>query len=122
MKIAFASTDNKHVNEHFGWCKCFFMYELYEDGYRFIEAIDTSREHTEENEKLVYKIASVLEAKLLYVAQIGPHASQLVQQAGIFTMRSSHENELIEDVLESLLKLKNTQPPLWMQRLLNTYM
>ena len=31
MKIAFASTDNIHVNQHFGWCKEFYIYEIVED-------------------------------------------------------------------------------------------
>lgn len=119
MKIAFASTDNLLVNEHFGWCKCFYMYELNEHSYTFVKAIDASQELSEEGEKLGYKIACVKEAQILYVAQIGPRASMLVKNAGIFAMKASKEDESIQEVLDALLKLKNTNPPLWMQRLLH---
>lgn len=95
------------------------MYELLKESYRFVKTIDASQELSEEGEKLAYKIECVHEAQILYVAQIGPRASQLVKQAGIFAMRSTHENETINEVLDTLLHLKNTHPPLWMQRLLH---
>lgn len=119
MNIAFASTDNLLVNEHFGWCKCFYMYELNNDGYTFLKAIDASAELSDEGEKLGYKIECVKEAQILYVAQIGPKASMLVKNARIFAMRATKENESIKEVLESLLKLLKNNPPLWMQRLLH---
>lgn len=119
MKIAFASTDNLLVNEHFGWCKCFYLYELNDHSYTFLKAIDASAKLTDESEKLGYKIDCIKEAQILYVAQIGPTASMLVKNSGIFAMRATKENESIKEVLESLLKLKNNNPPLWMQRLLH---
>ena len=119
MKIAFASTDNLLVNDHFGWCKCFYMYEIKDDSYTFLKAIDASAELSDESEKLGYKIECVKEAQILYVAQIGPKASTLVRNAGIFAMRATKEDESIKEVLESLLKLLKNNPPLWMQRLLH---
>ncbi|MDD2382707.1 MAG: NifB/NifX family molybdenum-iron cluster-binding protein [Sulfurospirillaceae bacterium] len=119
MKIAFASTDNLLVNEHFGWCKCFYMYELENDSFTFLQSIDASAELSDESEKLSYKINCVKDAHILYVAQIGPKASMLVKNAGIFAMRATKEDESIKEVLESLLKLTKNNPPLWMQRLLH---
>ena len=48
MKIAFASTDNIHVNQHFGWCKEFYIYEILEDSFNFIKSIDSSIEISDE--------------------------------------------------------------------------
>lgn len=95
------------------------MYELNNDGYTFLKAIDASAELSDEGEKLGYKIECVKEAQILYVAQIGPKASMLVKNAGIFAMRATKEDESINEVLESLLKLLKNNPPLWMQRLLH---
>lgn len=119
MKIAFASTDNLHVNDHFGWCKCFYMYELYNDSFSFLKTLPSPNEHSEEGDKLAYKIACLEDANILCASHIGPRASLLVKGSGIFVLKSEKENERIEDVLNTLLRLKNTQPPLWMQRFLH---
>ena len=119
MKIAFASKDGTLIDEHFGWCKCFYMYDLLEDSFVFVKAIDSTQELQEEGEKLAYKIGCIEEAKILCVSHIGPRASTLVKNAGIFVIKANSENDTIEDALLNLLKLKNTNPPLWMQRLLS---
>lgn len=119
MKIAFASTDNLHVNDHFGWCKCFYMYELHNDAFSFLKTLPSPNEHSEEGDKLAYKIACLEDANILCASHIGPRASLLVKGSGIFVLKSEKENERIEEVLNTLLRLKNTQPPLWMQRFLH---
>ena len=119
MKIAFASNDNIHINEHFGWCKCFYMYEIKDDTFTFLKAIDSSLEVSEEGEKLGYKISCIEEAQILCVSHIGPRASTLVKSAGIFVIKASSEEEMIETALLTLIKLKNTNPPLWMQRFIH---
>ena len=119
MKIAFASTDNLHVNDHFGWCKCFYMYELLNDSFSFLKTLPSPNEHSEEGDKLAYKIACLEDANILCASHIGPRASLLVKGSGIFVLKSEKEDERIEEVLNTLLRLKNTQPPLWMQRFLH---
>lgn len=117
MKIAFASKDNIHVNEHFGWCKEFFIYEINGDKFSFIKSVDSSIEIDDEIDKLTYKIECIEDADILYVQQIGPKASMMVKSCKIFPMQSSRENEKIEDVLNSLIKMQEN-PPIWMRRLL----
>ncbi len=117
MKIAFASTDNIHVNQHFGWCKEFYIYEIIEDSYNFVKSVDSSIEISDEIEKLTYKIECLEDSDILYVLQIGRKASRMVQSCKIFPMQSSKENEKIEDILNLLIKMKSN-PPIWMRRLL----
>ena len=117
MKIAFASTDNIHVNQHFGWCKEFYIYEIIEDSYNFVKSVDSSIEISDEIEKLTYKIECLEDSDILYVLQIGPKASRMVQSCKIFPMQSSKENEKIEDILNLLIKMKSN-PPIWMRMLL----
>lgn len=95
------------------------MYDLLEDSFVFIKAIDSTQELQNEGEKLAYKIGCIEEAKILCVLQIGPNASTLVKNAGIFVIKANSEKDTIEEALLNLLKLKNTNPPLWMQRLLS---
>lgn len=117
MKIVFASKDNIHVNEHFGWCKEFYIYEITGSSYNFVKSVDSSIEIDNEIDKLTYKIECLEDSDILYVQQIGPKASMLVKSAKIFPMQSSRENELIDDILNKLIKMQDN-PPLWMRRLL----
>lgn len=117
MKIAFASQDNIYVNQHFGWCKEFYIYEIIDDHYTFIKTIDSSIEIEDEIDKLTYKIECIEDSDILYVQQIGPKAAMMVKSCKIFPMQSSKENEKIEDVLNSLIKMKEN-PPIWMRRLI----
>lgn len=119
MKIAFASTDNIHINDHFGWCKCFYLYEIKEETYRFLKALDSSKELSEEGDKLIYKIECLEDANIVCASHIGPRASLMVKGSGIFVLKASKEDERIDELLSTLIKLKNTNPPLWMQRFLH---
>ena len=119
MKIAFASTDNIHVNDHFGWCKCFYLYELKEDSFVFLKALESPNELTEEADKLAYKIECLEDANILCASHIGPRASLMVKGSGIFVLKTEKENEPIETLLNTLIALKNSNPPLWMQRFLH---
>ncbi|MDD2699508.1 MAG: NifB/NifX family molybdenum-iron cluster-binding protein [Arcobacteraceae bacterium] len=118
MKIAFASKDGINVNEHFGWCEKFYIYELDKDDYTLISEIDSSLKFDEEVDKLEYKINCLEDSDIVYVTQIGPKAANMVKSTGIYPMKSSTENEKIEDVLIALKKLINNNPPLWLQRIL----
>jgi nitrogen fixation protein NifX len=120
MKIAFASKDGIYVNEHFGWCKQFYLYELNGSKFDFLHIIDSPKELDDEINKLVYKIESLGDSNIVYVAQIGPKASQMVKASGIYPMQSVNENEKIDEVLKKIAEMALSYPPLWMQRLLNS--
>ena len=39
MKIAFTTSDNVHINAHFGWAKMVDVYEISDEGYSFLETL-----------------------------------------------------------------------------------
>ncbi|WP_263832630.1 NifB/NifX family molybdenum-iron cluster-binding protein [Sulfurospirillum oryzae] len=119
MKIAFASTDNIHVNDHFGWCKCYYLYEIQGDSFIFLKALESPNELAEESDKLAYKIECLEDANILCASHIGPRASLMVKGSGIFVLKTEKENERIDTFLNMLITLKNSNPPLWMQRFLH---
>lgn len=119
MKIAFASTDNVHVNDHFGWCKCYYLYEIKDDTFTFLKALPSPNEIAEEGDKLSYKIQCLEDANILCASHIGPRASLMVKSSGIFVLKTEKEDEPIEALLNTLIALKNSNPPLWMQRFLH---
>lgn len=116
MKVAFASKDGKNVNEHFGWCENFYIYEIDKSSFSFLEKIDSSKKYDEEVDKLTYKIECVSGCDIVYVTQIGPKAANMVKLAGIYPMKSSKEDESIAHVIEAMQRLMRN-PPLWMQRI-----
>jgi len=118
MKIAFASKEGIYVNEHFGWAMSFYLYEITKEGYTFLKVLDSSKKIEEEINKLIYKIESLEDAKVVYVSQIGPKASQMLKHSGKFAMQSTQEGESIAEVLEKIQMLITTNPPLWLQRAL----
>jgi len=118
IKIAFASKDNIHVNQHFGWCEKFYIYEVSGETFSLVDEVDSSLKKEEEVEKLTYKIECVDGCDIIYVSQIGPKAANMVQSAGIYPMRSVSEDEKIEDVISSIQKMINGNAPLWLKRIL----
>ncbi len=119
IKIAFASCDGVHINEHFGWCKKFYLYELKNNKFNFLETIDSSLELEDESEKLNYKINSISKANIVCVSQVGPKASIMLKSANIFPLKTTNENESMNEFLDKLLNLINTNPPLWLKAILN---
>jgi len=118
MKIAFASKENEFINQHFGWCETFYIYDVTEDNFTFVKEIDSSLKFENESEKLEYKISCLEDSDIVYVLQIGPKASSMVQSANIYPMRATHENEKIEDIIKSLQKLMKDNAPLWLKRIM----
>lgn len=118
MKISFASLDGIHVNQHFGWCECFYMYEINEQECTFLKEIESSLKISDEVDKLEYKISCLENSDMVCVLQIGPKAANLVQANGIYPMKSSSQSEKIEDILKSLQKMIKDNPPIWLKRII----
>ena len=118
MKIAFATKDGVFVNQHFGWCEKFYIYEVSEEDFSLVNEIDSSLEFNNEAEKLEYKISCLENSDIVYVSQIGPKASTMVKNAGVYPIKSAHDGEKISDVIISIQKLINNNPPLWLKRIL----
>lgn len=117
MKVAFATGDGVHINDHFGWAKQFALYEVDAEGSTFLKMIECGDEVEEEKEKLSYKIGAIKEADIMYCSQIGPTASKMVLAGRIHPIRSS-EMESIEDALEVLVKMITANPPMWLLRII----
>lgn len=119
MKIAFASKDGVYVNEHFGWCQKFYLYDINKEGIRDLGTADASLDYEEESDKLAYKIECLGESDIVCVAQIGPKAANLLQSAGIYPLRSTNENEIIASITNTLYRyLSDDHAPMWFKRIM----
>ena len=116
MNIAFASSTGEKVDQHFGWSKQFYLYEINKDSAALLKVVDSSQEPEEEVAKLNYKIGTIEDADIMYCTQIGPKASRMVQASGIHPVRVA-EGESIADAIKNLQEMLADQPPMWLLRI-----
>ncbi|GAQ95549.1 nitrogen fixation protein NifX [Thermodesulfovibrio aggregans] len=129
MKVAFASTDGKTVNEHFGRCGQFIIYEIGKDCYRFLEIrqfsedrdrkIEESKDNPELHNDFVWeKVKSLSDCKIIYMTEIGPPSAARLSQKGIMPLKVM-EGTSVEECLEKLYSTIKTSPPPWLKKLIN---
>ena len=120
MKIAFATKDSVHINEHFGWAKRIDVYTIDQDGYRFFERIDFSVdvENDDHDDKLIPKLKALADCTIVYVSAIGAGAAARIINSGITPIKANSEDDKIENVLSQLLLTLNGSPPPWLRKAL----
>jgi len=116
MNIAFASSNGETIDQHFGWSKQFYLYEVGKEDSKLLSIIDSSAEPEGEKEKLNYKIGTIDEADIMYCTQIGPTASKMIQAAGVHPVRVA-ENEPIADAIKNLQDMLSDAPAPWLLRI-----
>ena len=116
MKVAFATTDNTNVNEHFGRAGSFAVYYMTGEGYRFVEirkfadgmdkaVVDTRDRGPLHDSAVQGKVDRLADCKLIYLTDIGgPSAARLVKK-GIMPMKVMEPGPI-----ESALNLVNREP------------
>jgi len=112
MKVAFATQDMKRVDAHFGWAKNIAIYELDENGHKFLEAVAFEGDLQEDGneDKLAPKIEAVKDCAILYVAAIGGSGAARVVANNIHPIKVP-QPEAIEDLLKKLQDMLNGNPP-----------
>jgi len=129
MKVAFATTDGKQVDEHFGRAGMFAVYELTDKGSFFVElrkfsdGMDKSVTDTKDmgplhDSAVQAKVERLADCKLIYLTEIGgPSAARLVKK-GIMPMKVK-EIVSIESALNQLKDTLKQSPPPWLRKALN---
>jgi nitrogen fixation protein NifX len=130
MKVAFATTDGKQVNEHFGRAGMFAIYDITETGHHFVEmrkfadgmdmaVVDTKDMGALHDDAVQNKVDRLSDCKLIYLTEIGgPSAARLVKK-GIMPMKMK-EIVSIESALGQLLDMIKKSPPPWIKKALKT--
>lgn len=118
VKIAFASSDRKQVDQHFGAAEAFAIYELSEDDARLIEAVqfhdsDTAMDGHEG--KLAAKIELLQGCIAVYCNAVGASAIKQLLAAGIQPMKVAEGTE-IDELLCGLNQSLTGNPPAWLAK------
>jgi nitrogen fixation protein NifX len=120
LRIAFASSDRKSVDQHFGAAEAFAIYELSEDDAKLIEVAeftDSDVVMDGHEGKLASKIDLLSSCAAVYCNAVGASAIKQLLAAGIQPMKVD-EGALIDELLCGLNQAMLNAPPPWMAKYL----
>ena len=116
LRLAFASTDMKHVDQHFGSAESFVIYAVDMEEARLLEVIQFGRLSQDGNEdKLVDKIKALEGCIAVYSQAVGSSAVAKLKAQGIQPVKVAAGAE-ISDMLESVQEELRSGPATWLAR------
>ena len=117
MKVAFASTDKVHVDEHFGHAEEFYIWDVGPEEAAFSGVVQVQSEDApgHSDDKIEARGAALADCALVYVGEIGgPAAARLVAKK-IHPIKSK-EREPITVVVGKLQEVLKGNPPPWLRK------
>jgi nitrogen fixation protein NifX len=120
MKVAFTTSDQVHVNAHFGWAQQIAVYEVSPEGFNLINTLQFTGDLKEDGneDKLVPKIDALTDCSLVYVSAIGGSAAARLIRKKVTPVRAKTEEEKISDILNELVKVLKGNPPPWLRKII----
>ncbi|MEW6765252.1 MAG: NifB/NifX family molybdenum-iron cluster-binding protein [Pseudomonadota bacterium] len=118
LRIAFASTDRQHVDQHFGAALAFAIYSVSEDGARLEEIAEFAPEAMDGNEdKLAPKMDLLTGCAAVYCQAVGASAVQQLLARGIHPVKVEPGTR-IADALAMLRQELRDGPSGWLAKAL----
>jgi len=118
VRIAFATSDLRHVDQHFGSAERFAIYELDSEESRLLEVAEFGSQKEDGNEnKLLEKFVLVNECAAVFSLAVGPSAVRQLMGLGVQPMRVP-EHSTISALLNGLQYELKEGPTGWLARAL----
>lgn len=117
LKVAFATGAGDGVDQHFGWCRRFDVYEVSADGARLLESRQLEPAGDDEESKIGSRLDAVRDCVILHVADIGGSAAARVVAAGIHPVKVPGGTP-IAGLLDRLQAVLAGSPPPWLRKAL----
>jgi nitrogen fixation protein NifX len=116
VKIAFATSDRRAVNQHFGAAESFAVYGLSENETHLIEVAEFIETAMDGHEgKLAAKVELLGDCAAVYCNAVGASAIQQLLAKAVQPMRVD-EGTLIDELLRGLQKNLVNDPPVWLAK------
>lgn len=116
LKVAFATTDMKHVNQHFGSAESFAIFAVDMDRASLLEALQFGQQDQDGNEdKLSAKLDSLEGCIAVYSQAVGASALGQLKSRGIQPVKVSAGTG-IPELLTSLREELAAGPATWLAR------
>lgn len=116
LKIAFATNDMKHVNQHFGSAKSFAIYAVNPEQTQFLEAAEFGKLiHDGNEDKLAIKFDLLKDCCAVYCQAVGASAVKQLVALGIQPVKVQ-EGSQIQRLVEELQNELRSGPSSWLAR------
>ena len=118
IKVAFASTDRKRVNQHFGAAEGFVVYEISPDKASLVGVAEFAEEAMDGNEdKLTAKVDFLAGCAAVYVMAIGASAIKKLMAKAIQPIRVN-ETDAVDELLVEISSAMREGGVAWIDRAL----
>ncbi len=116
MKVAFASSDQKHVDQHFGSALEFVIYGINPDSKVLLSLAEFEAIGSDENEaKLAEKLAILEDCIAVYCRACGASGVRRLLDIGVQPVKVV-EGALIEDLIDALQAELRQGPSSWLAK------
>ena len=115
LKVGFASSDRKHVNQHFGSTPCLVIYAVSMDQASLISVSEFGDFKDSSDAKLAIKLQALNGCIAVYCRACGASALTQLLEQGVQPVKVS-DDALITDLIEALQMELREGPSSWLAR------
>lgn len=117
MKVAFTSSTGETVDQHFGMASAFCVWDITEDGARFVGTVESVQSEGDEEDRISARADAIADCVIVYTMQIGgPAAAKLVARK-IHPMKTNAAVSVTE-IIGKLQEVLRGNPPPWLRKAL----
>ncbi len=118
MKVAFTSSTGETIDQHFGQCQTFQIWEIGPDEAGPLTTISAISSEDDEEDRIAARASALADCAIVYTMQIGgPAAAKLVAKK-IHPMKTNTEVPVTE-VVQKLQEVLKGNPPPWLRKAMN---
>jgi len=115
MKVAFTSTTGEVIDQHFGQCQTFHIWEIGPEEAQQVATISGISAAGDEEDRITARGNALAECAIVYTMQIGgPAAAKLVARR-IHPMKTNTEVQVTE-IVGRLQEVLRGNPPPWLKK------
>lgn len=118
MKIAFTTSTGEIIDQHFGQCQSFHIWEVGPDEASFLEAVSVGEHGGDEEDRIAARAKVLSDCAIVYTMQIGGPAAAKLVALKIHPMKTNSEVSLKETV-ERFQEVLRGNPPPWLRKAMN---
>jgi len=120
MKVAFTSSSGEIIDQHFGQCQNFHIWEIGPDEASQVATISGISTEGDEEDRITARGNALADCAIVYTMQIGgPAAAKLVARK-IHPMKTNEEVPVAE-IVGKLQTVLQGNPPPWLKKAMNKY-
>jgi len=118
MKVAFTSSTGEMIDQHFGQCQNFYIWEIGPDEAKVVSTVTAITTAQDEEDRIAARTSALADCAIVYTMQIGgPAAAKLVAKR-IHPMKTNTEVP-VGEIVGKLQEVLQGNPPPWLRKAMN---